>query len=181
MLKTEPVLEARPVKRTPIALTSPKIFTGDLPLALEAAGQDQEPLFVPASIYADDRGWSIMNQFQGVLTPGGQINYSLMYPGVVKAWHRHRFQADLWMCVNGQVRAGVHREADGQSWSIVMGEMRAGILVIPSPLWHGVATVSHLPAGLLYYVTRAFNPQAPDEERRAFDSVAGFPWAVQNR
>lgn len=181
MLKTEPAFESRSVKRTPNAILNPKVFTGELKLALETAGRDQEPLFLPTTIYADDRGWSIMNQYQGVLTPDGQINYSLMYPGVIKAWHRHRFQADLWLCVNGQVRAGVHREADGQSWSIVMGEMRPGILVIPSPLWHGVATVSHLPAGLLYYVTRAFNPQAPDEERRPFDSVPDFPWTVQNR
>lgn len=164
-------------------LINPRVWNQplDLPAAHAAARSGPEPVFIPASIYADDRGWSIMNQYQGILGPEGQINYSLMYPGVTKAWHRHKLQSDLWMCVRGHLKVGVHRDSDGVSWSIVLGEQRPGILIIPETLWHGAATVGHEPAGLLYYVTRAFNPKEPDEERRAFDSVVGFPWGVQHR
>jgi len=142
--------------------------------------EQNEPRFVPAAVFVDDRGWSIMNQLQGVLTPEGQINYSTMYPGVVKAWHRHRRQTDFWLCVSGHLKVGVHRD-DGRSWQAVVGEKRPGVVIIPPPLWHGAATVGHLPSGLLYYVTEAYDPRNPDEERRPHDSVEGFAWAVKHR
>ena len=139
------------------------------------------PVFVPTRHFCDDRGWSLMNLLTGVMAPEGQINYSNQYPGVVKAWHRHERQTDFWLCVNGHLKAGVYREEDDSAWSIVMGEMAPGILIIPPGLWHGAATVGPDSAGLLYYVTQAYDIQTPDEERRAWDSVAGFVWTAENR
>jgi len=159
---------------------APKTLTGSLSEAHAAAKQGHEPVFVPASLYADDRGWSLMNQMQGVMGPEGQINFSVQYAGVVKAWHRHTMQTDFWVCLTGHIKVGAHRESDGTSWLVVIGEKKPGVLVIPPPLWHGAATVGDTPAGLLYYVTHAYNAAKPDEERRAFDSVAGFPWSVRN-
>ena len=148
--------------------------------AFDAAKRNVEPVFVPAPVYTDDRGWSIMNQMQGVLTPDGQINYSVMYPQIIKAWHRHQKQTDFWMCLHGHLKAGVNRD-DGTSWMIVIGEKNPGVLIIPPSLWHGAATVGTEPAGLLYYVTHAYNPAEPDEERLAFDGIEGFPWKAINR
>ena len=158
-----------------------EVFAGDPAAAVRAALDGQKPLFLPAKVHVDDRGWSIMNQFRGVLAPEGQVNFSLQNPGVVKAWHRHKLQTDFWLCVLGSMKVGVHREADGRSWAQVFGPMNPGVVVIPPTLWHGVATLGSEPAGLVYYVTRAYDPVAPDEERRAFDSVPEFSWAVENR
>ncbi|MFA9478018.1 hypothetical protein ACERK3_06875 [Phycisphaerales bacterium AB-hyl4] len=162
-------------------LRSPRNHTGPLADAFELAQKEHEPIFVPANIFADDRGWSIMNQMQGVMQPGGQVNYSVMYPGVIKAWHRHHKQTDFWLCLDGMLKVGVHREADGTSWQAVIGERRPGVLVIPPPLWHGGATVGPKSAGLLYYVTHQYDPAAPDEDRRAYDSIADFPWTVEHK
>ena len=160
------------------------VFDGSCLDAHKHAIEQASPLFVPVSVYTDDRGWSIMNQLQGVMTPEGQINYSVQYPGVVKAWHRHKKQTDFWLCLSGHIKVGVHRddgETGGETWMGVIGEKRTGIVVVPPTLWHGAATVGHTPAGLLYYVTHAYDPANPDEERRAFDSVDGFPWHAQHR
>lgn len=164
----------------PQAVASPRVFREGVAAAYEAALEDREPVFVPATLFADDRGWSLMNQLQGVLGPGGQVNFSMQYPGVIKAWHRHTLQTDFWICLTGHIKAGVHRESDARSWMVVIGEKRPGVLVIPPTLWHGAATVGDTPAGLLYYVTHAYNPASPDEERRAYDSVPGFPWGVRH-
>ena len=153
---------------------------GGAAAAFDAAKRDREPVFVPASLYADDRGWSLMNQLQGVMRPEGQVNFSVQYPGVIKAWHRHSLQTDFWICLHGHIKVGVHREEDGATWLAVIGEKRPGVVVIPPPLWHGAATVGNQPAGLFYYVTHAYNAKQPDEQRRAFDSVEGFPWAVRH-
>lgn len=160
---------------------SPQRFDGSLADAFAQAQERVEPLFVPAQFFTDDRGWSLMNQMQGVMSPAGQVNFSVQYPGVIKAWHRHRKQTDFWMCLRGHLKVGVHREKDGVSWALVIGEKRPGTVIIPPPLWHGAATVGPVEAGLLYYVTHAFDPQNPDEERRAHDSVPGFPWEVEHK
>ncbi len=149
--------------------------------AFAQAVEANEPRFVGASIHADDRGWSIMNQMLGVLDPAGQINYSVQYPGVVKAWHRHARQTDFWLCVMGNLKVGVYRDDVRQSWMAVVGERRPGVVIIPPTLWHGAATVGPGSAGLLYYVTRAYDPANPDEERTAHDAFAGFPWTVEHR
>lgn len=148
--------------------------------AFKAALEAVEPVLVPQTHYADDRGWSLMNQMQGVMAPQGQINFSVTYPGVIKAWHRHAKQTDFWIALTGNLKVGVHREADSKSWMAVIGEKRPAVVIIPPPLWHGAATVGDAPAGLLYYVTHAYDPAKPDEDRRPFDSIPGFPWGVRH-
>jgi len=141
---------------------------------------EHEPVFVPSTHYADDRGWSLMNQLQGVLSVKGQVNFSTQYPGVIKAWHRHKKQTDFWIVLRGHLKVGVHRPTDNQSWAMVAGEKRPGTIIIPPTLWHGAATVGPESAGLLYFVTEAYNPAEPDEERLDHDAIDGFPWEVQH-
>ena len=43
-----------------------------------------------------------------------------------------------------------------------------------------LAAPADAPAGLLYYVSHAYNPKQPDEQRRPHDSVPGFPWGVRH-
>ena len=85
------------------------------------------------------------------------------------------------MCLTGHIKAGVYREEDHMAWMLVFGEQRPGVLVIPPGLWHGVTAMGSVPAGLLYYVTHAYDPSDPDEERRSFDSVDGFCWSTRHR
>jgi dTDP-4-dehydrorhamnose 3,5-epimerase len=163
-----------------VTCESPRTHDGAFRDAFALAKAESEPVFVPIRTFADDRGWSMMNLMVGVLAEQGQINFSTQYPGVIKAWHRHTKQTDFWTCPMGHIKAGVYREDDGRAWVQILGEQRPGVLIIPPPLWHGAATVGPTPAGLLYYVTHAFDPNDPDEFRRPHDSVPGFPWAVRH-
>jgi dTDP-4-dehydrorhamnose 3,5-epimerase len=160
--------------------SAPRVLNDSVPTAFEAALSAKEPVFVPQPLYTDDRGWSLMNQLQGVMRAEGQVNFSVQYPGVIKAWHRHSLQTDFWICLTGHIKVGVYREEDQKAWMAVIGEKKPGVLIIPPPLWHGAATVGDTQAGLLYYVTHAYNPKQPDEQRRAHDSIDGFPWGVRH-
>ena len=175
MTTTTPPTEAAAVPQ-PSAIP---VFTGPLPDAFAQAQATGEPRFVPQPVFADDRGWSYMNQFVGVLSEQGQVNYSVMYPGVVKAWHRHHHQTDFWMVLHGHLKVGVANEKTGQRWARVLGEKSPGIAIVPPTLWHGAATVGPDNAGLLYFVTHQYDPANPDEDRCEWDSIDGFPWGVQ--
>jgi dTDP-4-dehydrorhamnose 3,5-epimerase len=143
-------------------------------MALEAG----EPRFVPVPHYTDDRGWSLMNMMTDVLRPEGQINFSTQYPGAIKAWHRHQKQTDFWCVLTGHLVVGVVRDDDGVCWKLIAGEKRPGVVIIPPPLWHGATVAGPEPAGLLYYVTHAYDPAHPDEERKAYDGFPQFSWAL---
>ncbi len=160
---------------------TPPTFTGPLSEAHANATETRTPQFVPTTHFTDDRGWSLMNQMQGVMNTEGQINFSMQYPGVIKAWHRHHLQTDFWMALVGHIKVGIYDQENDKAWSIVIGEKRPGTVIIPPPLWHGAATVGNTPAGLLYYVTHAYNPTKPDEERAAYDAFPGFPWQVEHK
>lgn len=163
-------LDVRPI----LAMSTP------MPDAWAHARDENEPVFVPIKAHADDRGWSYMNLLVGVLDEG-QVNVSTQHPGVVKAWHRHASQTDFWIVLSGHLKVGVWREDDNTAWATVTGDRRPGVVIIPPPLWHGAATVGPDPATLLYYVSEVYDPENPDEDRRAPGSVAGFPWHVEHR
>ena len=161
-------------------IDGPRTFQGAWSDAHDLARAELEPVFVPVTPYTDDRGWSLMNLLGGVMSGQGQINFSVQYPGVIKAWHRHDKQTDFWCCMTGHLKVGIHRELDDRFWMLVTGEKRPGVLIIPPPLWHGAACVGPTPAGLLYYVTNQYDPANPDEHRRPHDSVEGFPWHTRH-
>jgi dTDP-4-dehydrorhamnose 3,5-epimerase len=162
------------------SLHKPTVWAGPIAQAEARAGAQREPLWVPAGTFVDDRGWSVMNLLVGAMSPGGQCNYSVQHPGVIKAWHRHGKQTDFWFCASGHIKIGVFDQESGRGWVQVVGERAPGVMVIPPPLWHGAATAGGERAGLFYYVTRAYDPADPDEERMAFDAVDGFPWSVRH-
>ncbi|MFT5424169.1 MAG: dTDP-4-dehydrorhamnose 3,5-epimerase [Phycisphaerales bacterium] len=167
-------------------LTFAKMRThaGSFVSAHAEATEHNEPVALRLTPFVDDRGYSLMNLFVGVLGVGrgggGQSNVSIQHPGVIKAWHRHKKQTDFWVCLHGHLKVGVHRD-DGTAWQAVIGERSPVCVIIPPTLWHGAATVGASPATLLYYVTHEFDAANPDEERRAFDEPAGFPWGVENK
>jgi dTDP-4-dehydrorhamnose 3,5-epimerase len=160
---------------------TPQHSDASLAESFSIATETRAPVFVPSTHFTDDRGWSLMNQMKGVMSGEGQINFSMQYPGVIKAWHRHRLQTDFWMALVGHIKVGVYDQENDKAWSIVIGEKRPGTVVIPPPLWHGAATVGDTPAGLLYYVTHSYNPNEPDEERAEYDRFPGFPWQVEHK
>ena len=162
-------------------IKSPQTHLGSLCEAHKIATDSNTPIFVPSQHFADDRGWSMMNQLQGVMSDQGQVNFSIQYPGVVKAWHRHALQTDFWIGLLGHLKVGIYDQDNDQAWSMVIGEKKPGTLIIPPPLWHGAATVGPTQAGLLYYVTHSYNPQKPDEERTTPDAFPGFPWGVEHK
>ena len=70
--------------------------------------------FIPLKKFTDSRGWSLNDiyaEYQKAVTAQNldakcpddetdlmnfQINYSILYPGIIKAWHRHKYQDDFF-------------------------------------------------------------------------------------
>ncbi len=139
--------------------------------------------------HPDDRGYlaELLRADEPIFSGFGQANVTLTYPGVVKAWHYHRQQDDLWVCVRGMLRVGLYDMREDspthkQVQELYIGEQNPMLVKIPVGVAHGYTVVGSEPAILIYVVTTPYDPNAPDEFRIPWDSPdIPFDWSVRNR
>jgi len=155
--------------------------------------------FIKLDKFADSRGWSLNDIYQEYFskiktsnTPyydevrdpmDFQINFSILHPGIVKAWHRHKFQDDYFCILNGMAQVGTFDAmSDGDllvassPQKFFIGEHNPGIVHIPAGEWHGLTAIGDKPCGLLYLVTKRYDSNIPDEERAPHDMFVPKDW-----
>ena len=141
----------------------------------------------PLAVHADDRGcfMEILREDDPFYSRFGQSSFSILYPGIVKAWHWHKRQDDLWFFVSGNAQVGLYdiREDSptrGQTQVLYLGEMNRSLLHIPPGVAHGYRALGNAPVALVYYTTYSYDPA--DELRLPWDEKgANFSWTTENR
>lgn len=114
-----------------------------------------------------------------------QVNYSLMEPGAIKAWHLHSRQDDLWFIppaarvLVGLLDVRVESPTYRASMRLAFGAGKAHLLFIPRGVAHGVANVSSSRAIIIYLVNQPFDATAPDEQRLPHDLLGADFWSIQ--
>jgi dTDP-4-dehydrorhamnose 3,5-epimerase len=139
--------------------------------------------------HSDDRGFfrEVLRDDDGLLSRFGQTSVTKTYPGVVKAFHWHRHQQDLWYVADGMARVVLHdvrldSPTYRQTQVIYAGEDSPVLILIPIGVAHGYQVLGTKPVILFYHVTRSYNRADPDEERIPWDDrEIGFDWSIQNR
>lgn len=141
----------------------------------------------PLTVHADDRGYfmELLREDDSFFTHFAQSSYSVLYPGLVKAWHWHRRQDDIWFILSGMAQVGLYdlRE-DSPSYRetnvFYLGEANRQILFIPHGVAHGYRVLGTSPVGLVYYTNSVYDPA--DELRLDWnDPEIGFDWTTRNR
>ncbi len=139
--------------------------------------------------HCDDRGFfmEILRDNEGLLQRFGQASFSKSYPGVIKAFHYHEKQDDIWFFASGNAQVVLYdlrQEAatHGETQVIYMGEDNLLVVLIPAGVAHGYRVLGKEPAVIMYFTTLSYDPNDPDEKRLAFDdSAIGFSWTTQYR
>ncbi|MDA2928783.1 dTDP-4-dehydrorhamnose 3,5-epimerase family protein [Acidobacteria bacterium AH-259-O06] len=110
----------------------------------------------------------------------GQWSHSLVYPGVIKAWHIHKKQIDWWYVCNGLLKVALHDTRPDsptyrETMEFLMGDDQpARLLRIPPGVAHGCKCLNG-PANLFYVTSKVYDPD--DEGRIAHDDAAiGYDW-----
>jgi dTDP-4-dehydrorhamnose 3,5-epimerase len=113
-----------------------------------------------------------------------QINYSTLQPGVLKAFHVHHRQTDIWfvppedrvLLVLVDVRAGSPTEKTVTK--MVLGDGQSTLVRIPPGVAHGCRNLGAATARIVYMTDLRFSadPEATDEGRLPWDLVGADVW-----
>lgn len=152
-------------------------------------GQIHDVVIKPLVTHADDRGYfrEILRDDDNLLRRFGQTSITKTYPGVVKAFHWHHRQDDLWYVADGMARVVLYDRRPGsptfgQTQVIYAGEDNPVLILIPAGIAHGYQVLGTKPVLLFYHTTESYNRADPDEQRIPFDDAEiGFDWSIKNR
>ena len=139
--------------------------------------------------HPDDRGYfmEVLRDDDELLSRFGQASFSKTYPGVIKAFHYHELQDDLWFFPSGNAQVVLHdlradSQTKGETNVFYMGEDNPQLLVIPIGVAHGYRVLGNEPAVIMYFTTMSYDPKHPDEKRIAWDDPGiDFDWTTNNR
>ena len=136
--------------------------------------------------FADERGFftEIMRRdwkdiFQEEVV---QANFSISYPGTVRAWHRHLSgQVDCFVVLKGAMKICAYDDDAEEVDEIVSTGENLQVVRIPGHYWHGFKVVGDERAFLVYFVNRLYDYENQDEERRPWNDKTIVPKVINGR
>jgi dTDP-4-dehydrorhamnose 3,5-epimerase len=139
--------------------------------------------------HPDDRGFftEILRDDDGLLRRFGQASLSMTYPGVIKAFHYHKRQDDLWFFPVGSAQVVLYdlrpgSKTQGLTQVLYAGEDHPILIVVPVGVAHGYRVLGPKPLMIVYFTTESYVAGNPDEHRIAWDDPEiGFDWTTHNR
>ncbi len=112
----------------------------------------------------------------------GEIYFSVVNPGAVKAWHLHREMTLNYACVSGMIKLVLYDDREGSPSrgsldELLIGDSNYSLVQIPPGLWNGFKGIS---AGPAIVANCATHPHDPDEIVRIdpFDDSIPYDWAL---
>jgi dTDP-4-dehydrorhamnose 3,5-epimerase len=116
-----------------------------------------------------------------------QVNYSEMDAGVIKAFHLHRHQTDVWFVPpsDKMLLVLVDVRADSATLGVcrrlVLGDGASRLVRIPPGVAHGVKNLAAGRGRIIYFVDRHFAaaPDQTDEGRLPWDFAGADVWEIQ--
>lgn len=145
--------------------------------------------FIELKEFVDDGGsiTELARLATGVLQAKGgfevkQINFSLVLPGSVKAFHLHYKQSECWFVppqqrlLLGMYDVRQDSPTVGTKMRLALGGHKARLIYIPVGIAHGVANLENTPANLIYLADQNFSLEEPDEQRLPYDILGADFW-----
>ena len=139
------------------------------------------------NVLADDRG-AVLHMLRADaphFQRFGEIYFSVVNPGVVKAWRRHRSAVmNLAVPVGEAIIAIFDDRGDSPMEGVVMdiptGQSDYRLITIPAGVWTGFMAVSDHPAVIANCATEPHDPAEVDR-RPADDPAIPYVWGVRGR
>ncbi len=111
-----------------------------------------------------------------------QANLSLTFPGIIRAWHKHvKGQTDYFIALKGTIKICAYDEKTEELNEIISSGQNLQAVRMPGHYWHGFKALGNEPALLLYFTTRLYDYNSPDEERRPWNDPTLVPKSINGK
>lgn len=115
----------------------------------------------------------------------GEIYFSMVYPGVIKAWHLHRRMTINYAVITGTIKLVLYDDrpdspTQGALEELYVGENNYALVRVPLGIWNGFKGVGVIPAIVANCATI---PHDPEEIVRLdpFDKKIPYNWQLKHR
>jgi len=142
---------------------------------------------IPVKRYCDDRGFfsEVFRDSSKLMDRIRQVSYTETYgTGIVKAFHYHKHQSDIWFPCKGMMEIGLidlrKGPTEGNLFTVYAGEDDPKIIVIPPMVAHGYKVLGNEKVGLFYLTDQEYHADNPDEYRIEWNSTL-YDWDTKNR
>ena len=93
----------------------------------------------------------------------GEIYFSVVYPGVVKGWHRHKVMTLNYAVIVGRIKLVLYDEREdsptrGKLQEIFAGEDNYCLITVPPNVWNGFKGLGVEPAIVANCATEPYDP-----------------------
>lgn len=112
----------------------------------------------------------------------GEIYFSMVYPGKIKAWHIHSVMTLNYALVAGRINLVLFDDREGSSTrgriqDLILDESNYSLITIPKGIWNGFKGLGLTPSIVANCAT---DPHDPNEIRRIDPFAADIPydWAL---
>jgi dTDP-4-dehydrorhamnose 3,5-epimerase len=140
---------------------------------------------IPLQRFVDERGSVLLmlKETDPHFVRFGEVYFSTVYAGVVKAWKRHRRMHANYACVHGRIRVVLHDARQASATCDQTLELHIApdddysLIVIPPGVWHGFQGLGD-PVSVL--ANCATEPSDPEELDRLTSDDPALPssWAT---
>lgn len=114
----------------------------------------------------------------------GEIYFSLVYPGAIKGWHRHREMTLNYAVIVGMIKLVIYDDrpsspTKGNLVEFFIGEENYSMVKIPPGLWNGFKGIGNKQAIVANCST---HPHRPDEIERMdpFSPDIPYDWSLKH-
>lgn len=133
--------------------------------------------------HIDQRGYfmEILRNDDNLLSVIGQVSISETKPGIIKAFHMHKNQDDVWFLYKGKIIAVLYDKRENsptykQKQKLYLGDEPI-LFLVPRGVVHGYKIIGDQTAIMIYIMNIGYNAKTPDEIRIPQDTTEiNFDW-----
>ncbi|MCX5778224.1 MAG: dTDP-4-dehydrorhamnose 3,5-epimerase family protein [Elusimicrobia bacterium] len=139
-------------------------------------------IITPLKQIPDERGkvMLMIRSDSSVFTAFGEIYFSCIYPGAVKAWHLHKQMVINYAVPQGSIKLVLYDDrADsttcGEVFEIFVGTDNYCLVTVPAGVWYGFKGIGTDVAIIANCTTKPHDPQEISR-RDAHDPAIPYSW-----
>jgi dTDP-4-dehydrorhamnose 3,5-epimerase len=137
-------------------------------------------------VHKDERGdfREIVKENDSLFSEIKQISISETKPGVIKAFHWHKNQDDIFYLIEGKIILVLYDARENSSTfkktdKFILNSSNPKAIFIPRGVFHGYKALGEISSKMLYVMNNSYDPDNPDEERVSEnDPRVNFGWEL---